>query len=109
MFNWFVSIFMIASLVILFVTWMRAIRVKEVIGEEFQKDWALIRVLFFVAFVCELILLIFALIGLRVTFAYLSGAYLIYFSVLLLYTVNFFLAAMSKEETSVPAEEPSAP
>lgn len=109
MFNWFGSIFMIVSLVILFVTWMRAIRVKEIAPEEVQKDWALLRILFFVAFVCELILLVFSLIGFRSTFAYLSGLYLIYFSVVLFYTVNFFLAAMSSEKTTIPGEEPSAP
>jgi len=108
MFNWFSSIFMIASLVILFITWMRAIRVKEMIGEGLQKDWSLVRVLVFVAFVSELILLIFSLIGMRATFAYLSGIYLIYFSIVLYYVVSFFLTALGEKERPAITAPPAS-
>lgn len=106
MFNWFVTIFMIVSIVILFAAWTRAIRVKEMVDQSaVQREWSLLRVLVFVALICEVVLLIIALVGLQLTFAYLSGIYLIYFSLLFFYLVSFFLRAVevSKSGSSTPA------
>ncbi|MBS0622095.1 MAG: hypothetical protein JSR80_03960 [Verrucomicrobia bacterium] len=95
MFNWLVAIFMLVSLVVLFIGWTKLIRVKEIIrGTEAQVQWTSLRIMVFVAMLVEVILLIVALLGARAFFSYLCPLFLIYFSVVVLFLVNFFLSSL---------------
>ncbi len=102
MFNWLVTIFMLASLVVLFAAWTRAIRARDSMGAEVQADWSILRIMVFVALLAEIVLLILALIGLKVAFAWIASIFLIYFSVVFLWTVNFFMTGMGTATTTTP-------
>ena len=99
MFQWFVSIFVIASGIILFAAWGRAIRAKQwIVTEESTRDWMTFRALTLIALLCEIVLLIISLIGLPRTFAWLASIYLIYFSVVFYFAVSLFRGLLSSSE-----------
>ena len=99
MFNWLGTIFVLISLVLLFAAWTRAIRIKDrVKGEGVQSSWALLRILVFVAMLAEVVLAIIAIIGLRVTFAWMSALFLIYYSFVFFQLTTFFLDATEGEK-----------
>lgn len=104
-FQWFVTIFVIASGLILFSAWGRAIGAKHWIRTaESERDWRTFRVLVLVALLCEIVLLIISLVGLQRTFAWLSAIYLIYFSVVFYFAVSFFRGVLSSTEEGSGAE-----
>ena len=97
MFNWLVSIFMIASIIILFAAWTRIIRIKDLLRTEAaQVEWGQLRILVFIALVVEAVLLILALIGARIPFAYVGAIFIIYLSYLFFHTSTFFLTSLEK-------------
>jgi uncharacterized iron-regulated membrane protein len=107
MFQWFVSIFVIASGLILFLAWGRAIKAKPWIRTSAsQRDWKTFRVMVLVALLCEIVLLVISLIGLPRTFAWLAGVFLIYFSVVFYFAVSFFRGVLASTEPG--GEEESA-
>jgi hypothetical protein len=95
-FQWFVSIFVIASGLILFSAWGRAIGAKYWIKTpEHERHWRAFRILVLVALLCEIVLLIISLIGLERTFAWLAAIFLIYFSILFYFGISFFRSVLS--------------
>jgi hypothetical protein len=104
MFNWLVTIFMLASLIVLFAAWTRAIRAKDLVtSAAAQRQWISLRVLVFVALCVEVVLLILALIGAKIAFAWVAAIFLVFFSVILFMTVSYFLAELEERKSEPPA------
>ena len=107
MFNWLVTIFMLASLVILFAAWTRAIRAKDMVkSSAAQRLWVTLRAGVFIALCAEIVLLILALVGTKVAFAWVASIFLIFFSGILLLTISFFLAELEDRQSTPPSETP---
>jgi len=107
MFNWLVTIFMLISLVILFAAWTRAIKAKDMVkSAAAQIQWVTLRTLVFIALCVEVVLLILALIGAKIAFAWVGAIFLIFFSAVLFFTVSFFLAELEDRQGTPPSETP---
>lgn len=98
-FQWFVSILVIASGLVLFSAWGRAIGAKHWIKTaEGERDWRAFRILVLIALLGEIVLLILSLIGLERTFAWLSAIFLVYFSVVFYFAISFFRGVLSSTD-----------
>ena len=101
MFNWLVTIFVLVSLIILFAAWTRAVRIKDRIDMSTHGgEWALLRTLVFIAMIFEVVLAIIAIVGLKLTFAWLSAIFLIYYSIVFFFLNTFYLHVAEKQGSS---------
>lgn len=101
MFSWLVALFMIASIVVLFAAWTRAIRIKDKItAPDATKRWATLRLFVFLALCAEVVLLVIALLNLQWLFGLLAGGYLVFFSVVVFYLVTYFMHGISSSGKS---------
>ncbi|MGE3953997.1 MAG: hypothetical protein AB7F31_02215 [Parachlamydiales bacterium] len=100
MFNWLGTLIVLVSIVVLFAAWTRAVRVKEKIDMSAHgTEWALLRTLVFIAMVYQVVLAIIAIIGLKVTFAWLSAIFLIYYGVVFYFANSFFFHVAEKQSS----------
>lgn len=107
MFNWLVTIFMLVSLVILFAAWTRAIKAKDLVkSAAAQTQWITLRALVFIALCAEVLLLVLALVGAKIAFAWVGAIFLIFLSAVLFFTVSFFLAELEDRQEKPPSEAP---
>lgn len=107
MFHWLVTIFMLASLVVLFAAWTRAIKAKDMVkSAAAQRQWVTLRAGVFIALCVEIVLLILALIGTKVAFAWVASIFLIFFSGILLLTISFFLSELEDRSAAPPSDQP---
>lgn len=97
MFQLWGTIFMVGAVIVFFVAWSRSIKLKDMIKRA-REEWSLFRTLVLAAIIAQLILVIVALVGLRVTFSYLSALFIAYFSVVYYFSVQFMLAALGGGE-----------
>lgn len=106
MFNWLATIFTIISLIVLFIAWSRTLNLKHHLkGAQEQQNWKIFRILVFVTFAYQIVLIIFAIIGMERTYAWLGAIFIMLFSVDVYYAVSLFIPVLQRQKV----EEPPAP